>query len=206
MKASKEKLLHYLKTTAASSFNAAKRLEHHDKKLTRLTAFSSAYVIILTVLPYFRKLPADVTDFYNFLTVVLSIVIVISSLLQYSSNNVANAEQLHRKGLDLNEQARLLMLEPNDVAKKTMEDFTQRYGAILQKYSINHEPIDFQQTQFERPEDNSWMTPRTKFSIWWRLVMSKATPDVFLLGITIVFLALIWRAVASQVSTLFMSS
>src|SRR5262249_22418430 len=73
-------LLKSLRATAGSSFNASRRLECHDKRLTRLTAFSSAYVIILTVLPYFVKLSTEITDLYNFFTVVLSIVILTSSL------------------------------------------------------------------------------------------------------------------------------
>ena len=55
-----DKLLHGLKSTSASRFNAAKRLAAKDRALTRLTAFTSAYLIILTVLPYFMKLPQEV--------------------------------------------------------------------------------------------------------------------------------------------------
>jgi hypothetical protein len=57
-----EKLLHSLKSTSASRFNAAKRLTAKDRALTRLTAFTSAYLIVLTALPYFMKLPQEVTD------------------------------------------------------------------------------------------------------------------------------------------------
>ncbi|WP_411969144.1 SLATT domain-containing protein [Mesorhizobium sp. CA15] len=95
MKDTTKDLLRSLKMTAGSRFNAGKRMEKHDRRLTFLTAMTSAYVIALTVLPYFIKLPVPVTDHLNLFTVVLSVVILISSLLQYSSNNTVKAEQYH---------------------------------------------------------------------------------------------------------------
>ena len=97
-----DRLMKSLKETAGSRFIAAKRLEDHDKRLTRLTVFTSAYIIALTILPYFIKLPTHVTDAYNLITVGLALVILVSSLLQYSSGDVVNAEQRHRSALEIN--------------------------------------------------------------------------------------------------------
>ncbi len=98
----RDRLARTMRSTASSRFIAAARLERRDKLLTRLTAFTSAYVIVLTVLRYFLKKTAATTDLYNFVTVVLSIVILVSSLLGYSSGDVVNAERHHRSGLKIN--------------------------------------------------------------------------------------------------------
>jgi SMODS and SLOG-associating 2TM effector domain family 5 len=137
------KLLKMLKVTAGCRFIASKRLAYHDKKLTRVTAFASAYVIGLTVMPYFMKLPTETTDLYNIVTVALSIIILVSSLLQYSNGDIVNAEQHHRSGLEINELYRLLLLKVDTVTPEELRDFTGRYNAVLQKYSINHDDIDF---------------------------------------------------------------
>ena len=200
MNTAREKLLKALRTTAAASFNASKRLELHDKKLTRLTAFASAYVIILTILPYFVKSSVEVTDLYNFMTVVFSIVILISSLLQYSSNNIVNSEQHHRSGLEMNELYRLLLLEGESHDKETLSNFTTRYSAILQKYSINHDQIDYRKVLLERPEDNPWMTRTMKLGIRFQIARKNATPDLFLVAITFLIIGMIWHSVAPQIS------
>ena len=98
-----DELLKMLKVTAGCRFIAAKRLANHDKKLTRVTALASSYVIGLTILPYFMKLSMQIADLYNLVTVGLSIVILVSSLLQYSNGDVVNAEQHHRSALEINE-------------------------------------------------------------------------------------------------------
>jgi SMODS and SLOG-associating 2TM effector domain family 5 len=69
-----EALLKSLKVTAGCRFIASKRLAYHDKTLTCVTAFASAYVIGITLMPYFMKLPAGLVDLYNFVTVGLSII------------------------------------------------------------------------------------------------------------------------------------
>lgn len=187
-----DKLLKSFKSTSGSRFNAAKRLENHDRRLTRLTAFASAYVIVLTIFPYFFKLTSGVADLYNFVTVVFSIVILVSSLLQYSSNNIVNAEQHHRSGLEINELQRQLLLLGDSPKAEELSEFTTKYSAILQKYSVNHDTVDHRQFLLDRPEENAWLTRPAKFWIWLQIVMGRATPNVFLIAITSLIIFLIW--------------
>jgi hypothetical protein len=197
----RNRLVRTMKSTAGSRFIAAARLERHDKQLTRLTAFTSAYVIALTVLPYFLKQTATVTDLYNFVTVVLSVVILVSSLLQYSNGDVVNAEQHHRSGLEINELRRLLLLkDPQKITPAQLEEFTEKYGAILQKYSINHEDIDYLQYQLERPEDHDWMGFGDRLTIRLRLAYRKYLPSLILVAITISVGFLIWRGVSPHLT------
>jgi hypothetical protein len=185
------KLAKSLKVTAGCRFNAARRLENHDVKLTRLIAFASAYIIALTVLPYFLKLPSGTTDLYNFVTVTLSIAILVSSLLQYSSANAVNAEQHHRSALEINELGRLLSLKAeNNITEAEVRDFMGRYNAILQKYSINHDEIDFWKYQIEHHDMYPWVGCVDRIAIRATVLCKMYFLSVVLLLTTILMLGL----------------
>jgi hypothetical protein len=152
-----EKFLGSLKSTSAARFHASQRLAARDRKLTRVTAFTSAYVIALTILPYFIKLPQEVTDRLNLITVAFSIIILVSSLLQYSSGDVVNAEQHQRCALEIDEIQRALRIKMPNVSEADLQQFCERYNAVLQKYSINHDEVDFMKHQIDRPHEYPWL-------------------------------------------------
>lgn len=187
-----EKLLHSLKSTSGSRFNAAKRLAAKDRALTRVTAFTSGYLIILTAFPYFVKVPTEVADILNFVTIAFSIVILVSSLLQYSSGDVVSAEQHHRAGLEMSEIARELRIKLENLQVSDLTDLTNKYSATLQKYSINHDDVDFQRYQIENPEYYSWLTWRDRFRIWLSTFAVKHIHSAVLLLITLLLAALIF--------------
>ena len=192
-------LLRTLKVTAGCRFNAARRLESHDRRLTRLTAFASAYVIALTVLPYFMKLPSQTSDLYNLVTVGLSVVILVSSLLQYSSGEVVNSEQHHRSALEISEIRRLLLLKDGKVTDDELLEYTKQYNDVLQKYSINHDDIDFLQYQLERPEVFPWVDGKKRLAIRLRLSCNRNTPSVILFAMTAFMIWLVvWYGVAGH--------
>jgi hypothetical protein len=196
-------LMHLLKVTAGSRFNAAKRLEGRDKRLTRLTAFTSAYVIALTVLPYFMKLHPDVADNFNLITIAFSIIILVSSLLQYSNGDVVNAEQHHRSALEISELRREMRFgfEDSPMNGVKLKAFSDRYSAILQKYSINHDDIDYLKYQLERPEEFPWVKCVERFVIRIRVAISAYTPSALLFSISILVVWLIfWYALPSRVA------
>lgn len=151
-----------MKTTAGCRFIAHKRLLALDASWTRITALTSAYVIVLTAAPYFLSLPDRVEDHVNLVTLALAVIILVASLVQYSSNNAATAEQFHRSALEINEVRR--DLEAQNPAGNTLAltTFSDRYGSILQKYSINQDDIDYFIYQLERPEDFPWLSDPKK--------------------------------------------
>jgi hypothetical protein len=208
MSSSRDSLLKSLKSTASARFIAASRLEARDRRLTRVTAFTSAYVILLTVFPYFVRLPSSVSDIFNLITVGLSVVILVSSLLQYSSGDIVNAEQHHRSALEINEQRRLLLLQPEATPDVELTPFAERYSAILQKYSVNHSEIDFQKYQTERPEEFEWMTPGQRAWITTKLFFVNQIPNIVLFSITgtmiwlVAFYAYPKRAIAHALTQL----
>src|SRR5436190_2081013 len=95
-----------MRKTAQARFFASKRLQTRDQKITRLTALSSAYLIGLTALPYFLDIPPVVEDHVNLVTLIVAVIVLVSSLLQYSRLDVVSAEQHHRCGLEINEVLR----------------------------------------------------------------------------------------------------
>jgi len=187
-----EKLLHSLKSTSASRFNAAKRLAAKDRALTRVTAFTSAYLIILTALPYFMKLPQEVTDNLSLLTVVFSIIVLVSSLLQYSSGDVVSAEQHHRAGLEMSEIARELAIKLPVILETELLAMTGRYTATLQKYSINHDDVDFARYQMENPEKYPWLTWSGRLSIRVQTFAVKHLFSTILLAVTVLLVVLVF--------------
>jgi SMODS and SLOG-associating 2TM effector domain family 5 len=181
---SRDSLLKSLKSTASARFIAASRLEARDRRLTRVTAITSAYVILLTIFPYFVRLPSSVSDIFNLITVGLSVVILVSSLLQYSSGDIVNVEQHHRSALEINEQRRLLLLLPEEAPDAALMPFAERYNGILQKYSVNHSEIDFQKYQTDRPEEYAWMTRAQRAWITTKLFFANQIPNIVLFSIT----------------------
>jgi hypothetical protein len=166
MTAYAEKFLSSLKSTSAARFHASKRLAARDRKLTRLTAFTSAYVIALTVFPYFISLPKEVADNFNLITVAFSLVVLVSSLLQYSSGDVVIAEQHQRCALEIDEIQRSLRVKLPNLSQPELQEYCEWYDSVLQKYSVNHDDVDFMRYQLDRPEEYPWLNwwSKTKFS------------------------------------------
>ena len=157
MSAQADELLRTMKITVGCRFNAAKRLQSRDKKLTLLTAIATVCVITLTILPYLLKLPTEMADKLNALTVAFSITILASSLLQYSNGDAVLAEQHHRCALEINELRREFAVLAQNANDKDILDFTYDYNGVLQKYSVNHDDIDHLKYQVDRPEDHDWL-------------------------------------------------
>ena len=98
-----KELLHKMGVTAGARFNAAKRLQGRDRRMALVVALSSAFVIALTVIPYIYRLPPPVTGDLSVITLVMSVLILAVSLIQYSNNDAVIADQHHRSGLEINE-------------------------------------------------------------------------------------------------------
>lgn len=186
-------LLGAMKTTAGCRFIAAKRLEERERGLTRLTAFTSAYVVVLTVLPYFLAVSKPVADWLNLFTVGCGIVILIASLLQSSSGDIVNAEQHHRSALEINELRRELKVISDRIDAESLIRFAKEYNGILQKYSVNHDAIDYDRYRIQRSEDFPWLSRFDRFVIRIKLVFSKYLPSITLVAISTLVFGLLAR-------------
>ncbi len=146
-------LLRDLKVTSGCRFISANRLRRRDSRTAILIAVASVIVIALTVLPFIYKLTSGVSSDLSVATLVMSLVILAASLLQYSSGDAATAEQHHRCGLEVRELRRRLRDQAETIENAALGEITHAYNAVLQKYSINHDEIDFRQYQIEHPSE-----------------------------------------------------
>jgi hypothetical protein len=150
--AARELLLREMKQTKGSRFNAADRLSKRDAARTRLTAYASAMVIVLTVLPAFIPVPGWISGAINLSTVAFSLVILAASLLQTSNADPVRAVQLHNCALDINSLLRKLRGE-TALTENQLKDYAGRYDAILMRYSVNHESVDYERYKLEHPNE-----------------------------------------------------
>lgn len=146
-------LLRSLKATAGSRFNASKRLSHVDKRLTALTAFTSAFIIALTIFPKFVILSKTGQNWVELTTVAFSILLLASSVLQYASNHAVKSELFHRSALEIQELKRELQFRAGSLNEEQFLDISRRYNEILKRYSLNHDDVDFFRQQIEYPKD-----------------------------------------------------
>jgi hypothetical protein len=119
----------------------------------------------------------------------LSIIILVSALLHNASRDAVNAEQLHRSALEINELYRRLMGQPDT----NFGELANQYNMVLQKYSVNHDEIDYLLYQLQRPEEYPWRKPHMRAALRIRLACVSNIPLIFLLAIT---LGVLWLVCA----------
>lgn len=145
-------LLYEMKVTKGSRFNAAERLRRRDRRSTTIVSFASAYVIVLTIIPIIFHVPDFIGSLITVAIVVFSIVILTFSLIQYSNGDPVKAEQHHRCAMEINALRRRLRSLPA-VDFETLASYADRYDEILQRYSVNHEVVDYETYKIEHPEE-----------------------------------------------------
>ncbi len=146
----RDDLLSEMKVTKSCRFNASKRLERRDKRMITITAFASVYVILLTILPLFFHVGEALSNTVTATIILFSLVILASSLLQYSNNDPVRAEQHHRCGLEVNALRRAFRAVDN-CSMAVIAEYSRRYDEIIQKYGLNHDDIDFDKYKIEHP-------------------------------------------------------
>ena len=144
-------LLYRMEVTKGSRFNASKRLEGRDRRMALLIALASALVIALTFMSTAYRLPPAVVSDLNVVTMVASVLILAVSLIQYSNNDAVNAEQHHRCGLEINELRGQLQSMQEPVSEDNLREFSRRYAHILDKYSVNHDLVDYDRYRLDHP-------------------------------------------------------
>jgi hypothetical protein len=171
---------------------ASKRLADRDKQLAALTGFSSAYLIVLTVLPYLVRLPQQDANHINLFAVGLALVILVSSLLQYSKADVVNSEQHHRSALEINEVVGEIDSETAPIRSEKLKSYANMYAAILQKYSVNHDGIDYMAIQLQRPDEYNWLNFIDRFWMRLRIALATGGPIVSLVAVTAAWLWIVF--------------
>lgn len=83
-------------------FNASKRIQEHEPRTTRNTAYSSVAVVVITIVPVFFPMAQLLENSIALLTVALSIFILASSLPQSSNSGQVRADQFQMCALEVN--------------------------------------------------------------------------------------------------------
>jgi hypothetical protein len=192
-------LIRSAKITAGARFRAAARLTKRDYMLTWMTALSSSYVIGLTIVPKFINLPKEVESNLGFVTVVFSVLILVSSLVQFAGRYSVDAEQHHRSALEVNEIRRDMELASGSGDHRKLSELVHQYNAVLQKFSINHDEIDLRTFHSEKPAEFPWVT-----GCWWKLTFFglrclNYAPLVVILTATAIFLWCLHYAYVSRI-------
>lgn len=196
-----EELLHRMNVTKGSQFNAAKRLEGRDRKMALLIALASALMIGLTFISIAYKLPAIVVSDLSVVTMIASVLILAVSLIQYSNNDAVNAEQHHRCGLEINELRAQLRSKATPVSAADLADFARSYSHVLDKYSVNHDPVDYDRYHVEHP-DAYKLRATEKFAIHARSLSKAHWPNVLMAAIFAFAVFLIfWHVIPARIST-----
>ena len=155
--------------TKGARFKASERCEELDRRSARLVGWLSAYLIILSVLPFCNipelSLPGNYTAF---ISVSLSIMILVFSQLEYAMNYTAMAKDYHNCALEvanLYNELRYLKSDSDgklgDETISKMRKISANYEQTLQKYK-NHLPIGYDIFRTDKPEyfNLSWLSVR----------------------------------------------
>jgi hypothetical protein len=190
-----------LKVTSGCRFISANRLRRRNGRMALIIALASVLVIALTVLPLVYKLPPAVLGDLTAATLVMSLLILAFSLLDYSNNDSAVAEQHHRCGLEVRELRRLLRNKAEPVSDAELNQITDAYGQILQKYSINHDEGDFKRYQLDHPDEfplNKWTQCKLRVTL---LFSGKAAYFLMMTVMGSVFLWLVfWHVIPARIA------
>lgn len=141
-------LVKNMKRTKHNKFRAACRLGKEQRDLSLIISLSSSLVIGLSVAPvllpqYF--LDCKISSVMLFISVIMSIVIIVLTLTQEGRNRSAKAKILEMGGNELVllfDKARALESK-NKKKENEVNEIRDEYARILSKYDVNHEDIDY---------------------------------------------------------------
>lgn len=178
-----QQLLWDLGITARARFSAARRLQARENAYTRLIAMSSAYLIVLTVFSSFVPLPETHSARINLATVALSIIVLVSSLLQNAGAGAIKSDQHQRSAMEI-DNLRRRMEAFGTTTENDLREYLASYNEIIHKYAINHTMRDFRTVQIDRRFEFPWFKFHDvvihSFLNWW----DRHIPNFFLLGVT----------------------
>lgn len=141
-----------MRVTAGARFIAAERLKGRDRRSALLIALASSLVLSFTIVPYLFHPSTFVQSGLTALSFLASLLTISFSLIQYSTNDAANAEQFHRCALEINELYRLNEGIASYMTLADVRSLAVSYNTVLQKYSVNHDQADHNAYRVSRPD------------------------------------------------------
>jgi len=143
--------------TKGARFKASERCEELDRRSARLVGWFSAYLIIFSVLSLCNIPNITLPENYSsFISISLSIMILVFSQLEYAKNYSIKAKEFHNCALEISSLYNKLRFfktqhdkDDNELLFK-MNEISVSYELILQRYE-NHLPIDYADFQTTKP-------------------------------------------------------
>ncbi|KAA1157586.1 SLATT domain-containing protein [Pseudoalteromonas fuliginea] len=145
-----DKQLNYsLWSTSRTRFAASKRLQRKHELSGRTIAFTSAYLILLSLLQIFSE-ETSLTQLLTYSSISLAIVILVVAQLENSSNYSLKAHKHHECGLLINSLYKKLRRLKHEYKDKEQDEkfwvevnkYDDEYNNILTRFE-NHEDLDF---------------------------------------------------------------
>lgn len=131
--------------TRDSRFQANLRLERRQRASNLTIATLSLFVIALSLIPNFKDLSDQQNQILLALTIINSVFIIITSLLEASGGFQLKGEALHRSARRVSTVFNKLMLLSADEQRdpKKIEELQREYQLALDDCAYNHENIDY---------------------------------------------------------------
>lgn len=152
-KALKE-LIRSVEITRDARFQANLRLSDRQKTSNYVISFLSLSVIFLSLIPTFHATSNDENMVLLASSIIISVFIIFTSLIDGSSNFYHRGELLHRCARGAGKVLLKLKLpDPND-AKFTTE-FTAlrtKYQKVLDQCPVNHDNVDYRKARIQKPD------------------------------------------------------
>ncbi|MFC3579325.1 SLATT domain-containing protein [Sphingomonas hylomeconis] len=142
-----EKLLWDMKVTAGARFNAATRLSAKDRFGNVSISIYSSIVVSTSIVGLAFDLGATSTKIIGVATLIASIVILVLSMKLFADRHAVDAEQMHRCALEINELRRHY-LATGFSGSSDLVSASEKYNALLQKFSINHSESDYSKYKY----------------------------------------------------------
>ncbi len=119
--------------------------------------------------------------------------------MQYSSGDPVKAEQHHRCALEINTLRRELRTK-EIISAEELTVMSRRYDEILQRYEVNHEPVDFEKYKLEHPEEYPKLGTKNERDILEKDIKKGSSLGVWLFRlITALFLGILSSLAANAV-------
>jgi hypothetical protein len=180
--------------TKGSRYNKYRRYKRKHQLSLSAISILTLYVFIISLAYYYPviKLSESQKELIPFLSIILSISILILSLLEASKNYQLKSERLYNCANEITNlyiELRQHICSDSQNQDEILSEIAKRYKTILEKYPENHDPIDYEKFQAEhsRHFNIGWIKKNSIFlkalilSYWLHLILICLPPIVFYL-------------------------
>lgn len=148
-----EDLKRAVEITACSRFQASLRLSARHRQSSYVISILSTFVIMLSLIPNFDELTEHQNQILLACSIVISVFIIFTSLLDSSGNYLHRAESIHQSARGVStvfHNLKTLDPEALNFADK-LNNERDRYKKVLEDCPFNHERVDYIYAKLERP-------------------------------------------------------